>query len=418
MDLSPELDTLGGMRKELSRRHQMRMVNKFLSAMMKCRREMTLDEIDSVKDAFGQAAFRAKEAGFDMVELHGATGYLLVQFLSPRSNRRIDRYGGSLENRMRFPLEVVSTVKSYVGDDFPIGYRFLADEWIEGGFGIDEAEVFAGELERAGIAYLSATAGTYESFFLPEIMNKCRQEGYLRPLAKRLKASLSRLPVIIAGRIIGPDLAEVILQEAESDLIGMARSLFCDPYWPNKVLTGNLDQITACKGCRTCLMRAVNNEPVICSRWNKLERMDLGVGLKSKRDKWKQILILMDDSQQSMEAVSYAGHMIGADKTVTLFSLVKNDSDAETTQKEREGLLAHASKLLQEAGIRPENVTTKVEISQKSVEQDILQEIRAGGYGSVIMGRRGVSKTRQFFFGSISNYIVHHAKDCSVWVVD
>lgn len=418
MDLSPELDTLGGMRKELSRRHQMRMVNKFLSAIMKCRSGMTAYDIDDVKTAYGQAALRAQKAGFDLVELHGATGYLLVQFLSPRSNRRSDGYGGSLENRMRFPLEVVEAVKSYVGDDFPVGYRFLADEWIDGGFDIDEAVVFAGELEKAGIAYLSATAGTYESFFLPEIMNRCRQEGYLRPLTKRLKAAVPSLPVITAGRIIRPELAETILREGESDLIGLARTLFCDPSWPNKVYSGRTDEIIPCKGCRTCLMRAVNNEPVVCSRWDRLERMDLGVGLKGKQAKWQNILILMDDSQRSMEAVSYAGNMIGAGKRVTLFSLVKDDENAEAVSEARRELLAHAAKRLHEAGIREGDISVKVAVTRKGVEQDILEEIRAGGYGSVILGRRGISKTRQFLFGSISNYIVHHAKDCSIWVVD
>jgi len=418
MDLSPELDSLGGMRKELSKRHQMRMINKFLSAIMKCRKSMTLDDIDSVKTAYGQAALRAKQAGFDLVELHGATGYLLGQFLSPRSNRRTDHYGGSLENRMRFPLEVLDTVRSYVGDEFPVGYRFLADEWMAGGFGIHEAVVFAGELEKAGVAYLSATAGTYESFFLPEIMNKCREEGYLRPLTRRLKTAVTGVPIIIAGRIITPDLAETIVRRGEGDLIGLARSLFCDPLWPKKVSAGKLDEIVPCRGCRTCLMRVINDQPVVCSRWDKLKRMDLGVGLKRKEEKWKRVLILMDDSQQSLEAASYAGHMIGPGKTITLFSLITGNGDVEARREERHTLLTHAAGLLQGAGIKKEDITISVTVIRKSVEQDILEEIDSGGYGSVILGRRGISKTRQLLFGSISNYIVRQTKACSVWVVD
>lgn|GEM_PF-1019038 len=418
MDLSPELETFGSMRKELSRRHQMRMVNKFLSAVMRCRRSMTLEEIEAVKQAYGEAAVRAKAAGFDMVELHGATGYLLGQFLSPRSNRRTDGYGGSLENRMKFPLEVLETVRSRAGKDFPVGYRFLVDEWLEGGFGIHESLVFAGQLEKAGIAYLSATAGTYESFFLPEIMNRCRKEGYLRPLTKRLKDTVSTVPIIVAGRIISPELAESILKKRESDLIGLARSLFCDPQWPRKAAAGKLDRIIPCRGCRTCLLRAISDEPVVCSRWDKLKRMDLGAGLKRKEDKWKKILILMDDSQRSLEAVTYAGHMIGPGKTVTLFSLVHNGEGVEARKEERLNLLAHGAGLLQGAGISKENVKTKVAVTDKGVEQDLLEEINRGDYGSVILGRRGISKTRQFLFGSVSNYIVRHARECTVWVVD
>jgi 2,4-dienoyl-CoA reductase-like NADH-dependent reductase (Old Yellow Enzyme family)/nucleotide-binding universal stress UspA family protein/Tfp pilus assembly protein PilZ len=418
IDFSAEFSALNGIRKELSKRHQMRLVNKFLLAFMRCRKGMTLKEISTVKASFSQAAVRAKEAGFDMVELHGATGYLLAQFLSPRSNKRTDSYGGSLENRMRFPLEVVQAVKDSVEDSFPVGYRLLADEWLADGFGFEEAKVFAKRLEALGIAYLSVTAGTYESFFLPEIMNQSRKEGYLASLAGQIKSAVDATPVIVAGRIISPYLAEEILRNKDSDLIGLARTLFTDPQWPNKIAEGKEDQILMCKCCNTCLMRVINNEPVVCSRWDKLKRMDLDVQLKQKKARWKSILIAMDDSESSLEAVEYAGHMIGRGKRVTLFSIVRKQDGTAEAMKTREALLVQAKGLLEATGMDEKDVQIKVAPEQKGIEEDILGELKTGDYGSIVLGRRGMSRTQQLLFGSISNYIVHHAKNCGVWVID
>jgi 2,4-dienoyl-CoA reductase-like NADH-dependent reductase (Old Yellow Enzyme family)/nucleotide-binding universal stress UspA family protein len=418
VDFSPEIGALDSIRKELSTRHQMRLVNKFLTAFMRCRKGMTAEEICAVQTSFGRAALRAKEAGFDMVELHGATGYLLAQFLSPRSNRRKDNYGGSLENRMRFPLEVVQTVKTFVGEGFPVGYRFLADEWLAGGFGFDEAEIFARHLEKQGIAYLSVTAGTYESFFLPHIMNRSRKEGYLASLAGKIKGVVPKTPVIVAGRIIGPFLAEEILRKNDGDLIGLARPLFTDPQWPSKVCRGKEKDILFCRGCNTCLMRVINNEPVVCSRWDKLKRMDLDVRLRHRRATWEKILISMDDSENSLEAVEYAGHMIGRGKKVTLFSIVKRQPETAAAIEARHALLIQAQALLKATGMGEEDIDIKVRVEHNGIEEDILEELKEGGYGSIVLGRRGMSRTQQLLFGSISNYIVHHAKNCGVWVID
>lgn len=418
MGLSSDFSALDGIRKELSRRHQMRLVNKFLVAFMRCRTAMTLEEIASIKMSYAQAALRAKEAGFDMVELHGATGYLLAQFLSPRSNKRTDAYGGNLENRMRFPLEVVQAAKELVGQDFPLGYRFLADEWLADGLQLEEAQAFARRLEDLGVAYLSVTAGTYESFFLPEIMNQSRKEGYMAPVARQIKSVLSETPVIVAGRIVSPNLAEDILRDNDSDLIGLARPLFADARWPSKVYEGKEDEILFCKGCNRCLMRVMNNEPAICSRWDKLRRMDLDLQLKKKRATWQNILIAMNDSQRSLQAVEYAGHMIGRGKKVTLFSLVRKKAGAEMAIVKRETMLAQAKGLLEATGMDGKDIQIKVVREKKGIEQDILEELQQGGYGSIVLGNKGSSRAQRLLFGNISNYIVKNAKNCGVWVID
>jgi 2,4-dienoyl-CoA reductase-like NADH-dependent reductase (Old Yellow Enzyme family) len=215
-----------------------------------------------------------------MVEIHGATGYLLLQFLSPRLNGRSDGYGGSLESRMRFPLEVVETVREFVGKDFPIGYRFLADELLAGGLHIKESKIFAGKLEKLEIAYISVTAGSHESFILRNVMNQTRKEGYVGNLAAEIKAAVSSTPIITAGRIIRPVFAEEMLRDNKTDLIGLARTLFADPLWPNKVFDGKERDILFCSCCNECLLCVIKDKPVICSKWDNSKRTNIDIQLK------------------------------------------------------------------------------------------------------------------------------------------
>jgi 2,4-dienoyl-CoA reductase-like NADH-dependent reductase (Old Yellow Enzyme family) len=232
----------------------------------------TMDEadMDLVIESFVRGALRVREAGFDGVELHGGTGYLLVQFLSPRTNKRTDRYGGSLENRMRFPLKLVDSVLKALGPGFPVGYRFLADEWLPEGLHPEETLIYAGELAKRGVAYLSVMAGTYDSFFLPEYLKEEKKEGYMVSFAHQVKKALPKMPVITAGRIQSPDKAEKILQDQKADLIGLARVLLADPLWPQKARGALKDPIVSCESaCSLCLKRVVSGKPAFCSQWER-----------------------------------------------------------------------------------------------------------------------------------------------------
>jgi len=229
-------------------------------------RALSREGIQEVAHKYANAARRVKEAGFDLVELHGGTGYLLAQFVSPRTNHREDDYGGPLENRQKFPLEVVARVKAAVGD-FPVGYRFLADEWLPGGLSPAESAPLAQALAAAGIAYLSVMGGTYESFFLPEIVEKCKQNGYMVDLAAAVKGRVS-VPVITAGRIADGALAEEILGQEKADLIGLARVLWADPDWPQKVREGREREIIPCDPeCDTCMQMVMRGKPAFCVHW-------------------------------------------------------------------------------------------------------------------------------------------------------
>jgi 2,4-dienoyl-CoA reductase-like NADH-dependent reductase (Old Yellow Enzyme family) len=236
-------------------------------------KEMTREQIDQAVQSYAAAAKRVKEAGFDGVEIHGGMAYLIVQFVSPRTNHRTDIYGGSLENRMRFALAVVDAVKVAVGEGFPVGYRFSADEEMPDGLHPKETVVLAQELEKRGVAYLSVMAGSYDAYSRSEYREKEKKEAHMVHYAAEIKRSVPRTPVITAGRIKTPETAEKILREGKADLIGLARVLLADPLWPKKAKGVVKEPIVACDPtCSFCMKRTGSLKPAFCARWDKLRR--------------------------------------------------------------------------------------------------------------------------------------------------
>ena len=236
-------------------------------------RAMTAAEIGRVVASFAAGARRARDAGFDGVELHGGTGYLLTQFLSPRTNLRTDAYGGDLSRRMRFPLEGVRAVREAVGPEFPVGYRFLADEYVPGGLTLDETVPFARELQRAGVAYLSVMAGCYDSFASPRYVEDDGKEGFMAPFAAAVRAAVPGVPVVAAGRIQRPETAEAILRDGMADLVGLARVLLADPLWPRKARGEIPEPVNPCQPrCELCLKRVMAQRPAYCGRWPRERR--------------------------------------------------------------------------------------------------------------------------------------------------
>jgi 2,4-dienoyl-CoA reductase-like NADH-dependent reductase (Old Yellow Enzyme family) len=179
-----------------------------------------------VRDAFAAAARRAARLGIDAVQLHGAHGYLLHQFLSPISNRRTDEYGGSLENRMRFPLEVFEAVRAAFPADRPVTMRVSGTDWAEGGWDINQTIAFAQALEARGCTAIHVSGGG-----LTPVQQIPVGPSYQVPLARAVKRA-TRLPVIAVGLITGFDQAEAIVGTGDADLIALARTILYDPRWP------------------------------------------------------------------------------------------------------------------------------------------------------------------------------------------
>jgi 2,4-dienoyl-CoA reductase (NADPH2) len=242
-----------------------------VAAFKRTPRALLKKEIITIANQFANAALRAKNAGFDLVELHGGTGYLLAQFVSPRTNKRTDNYGGPLSKRIRFPLEVLKRVLDKVGD-FPIGYRFLADEWLPDGLQVKESVVLAQALVENGVAYISTMGGTYESFNLPEVVKRSKKPGYMVSLAGAVKKNV-KVPVIAAGRISTPARAESILKSKKADLVGLARVLWVDPQWPQKARKGQDRGILYCSpNCDACMQLVMQGKHAFCPRWSKEKR--------------------------------------------------------------------------------------------------------------------------------------------------
>lgn len=210
-------------------------------------RELTIEEINKLVNAFGEAARRAYVAGFDLVELHGTHGYLINQFLSPYSNHRQDEYGGPFENRLRFALEVIQAVKENTALDFPVSFRMNGDEYVEGGIKLEEAKEMAKRFIDAGVHVLHVSAGVYGSP-APNVPVMGTPPAPLLHLAEGIK-SVSSVPVIAVAKIHQPDLADSIIKEGKADFVSIGRGLICDPEWTKKAQEGKVDDI---RGCITC----------------------------------------------------------------------------------------------------------------------------------------------------------------------
>jgi 2,4-dienoyl-CoA reductase-like NADH-dependent reductase (Old Yellow Enzyme family) len=179
-----------------------------------------------VRDAFANAARRAARLGIDAVQLHGAHGYLLHQFLSPLSNHRDDEYGGSLENRMRFPLEVFDAVRAAFPAERAVTMRVSGTDWAEGGWNIDETIAFSRALELRGCAAVHVSSGGLTPHQRIPV-----GPGYQVPLARAVKQATS-MPVVAVGLITEFEQAEAILRSGDADLIALARGILYDPRWP------------------------------------------------------------------------------------------------------------------------------------------------------------------------------------------
>lgn len=185
--------------------------------------ELSRDDLQAIKEAFAAAARRAKEAGFDLVEMHGAHGYLLNQFFSPLTNRRGDEYGGSFENRLRFPREVISAVRRAVGDDFCLFYRFGADDQMPGGITPEDARRAAPLLIEAGVDVLDLSGGMCGA-------SDKKGSGFFLYLAEAVKPVVN-VPVMVTGGLGDPLLANRVIGEGIADLVGIGRALLADPDW-------------------------------------------------------------------------------------------------------------------------------------------------------------------------------------------
>ena len=226
-------------------------------------RELTTEEVYQLIDKFIDAAVRAQAAGYDAVEIHGAHGYLLAQFMSDYSNKRVDEFGGRLLNRMKMPVEIVKGVKQKCGADYPVIFRMSHEEGVPGGRGTHESRLVAKIMAEAGIDALDIAAGNYETLHL---MAGGRESipAYNAQAAYELKSAVD-LPVIVAGRINDPLIAEDLVESGKADFVALGRTSLADPEFPRKVQEGRLDEIAPCIACsQGCAGNLFTAQPITC----------------------------------------------------------------------------------------------------------------------------------------------------------
>lgn len=251
---------------------------------------LSIDDINAIVAAYASAAVRSIDAGYDGVELHMAHAYTLSSFLS-RMNKRRDDYGGSLDRRLRLPVEVVQAVRAAVGNEYPIGVRFDGEECIKGGYTVEDSKLIALRLVQAGVDYVSISAGGKFEDAQPRegeplypytgySGDRCMPGKTYPPaanlyIAAGIKQFLRKrgcgAPVIATGKINTPELAESILNDGDADLIGMARPILCDPDWPRKVEAGRYDTVIRCCYANVCKAKDERFQTVTCFLWPKGE---------------------------------------------------------------------------------------------------------------------------------------------------
>jgi 2-enoate reductase len=241
-------------------------------------RPLKIEEIEKIVKAFGDAAAILVSAGIDGIELHGHEGYLLDQFTTAIWNQRTDKYGGDLSKRLTLPIEVLREIKSRVGEDFPVQYRFGLKHNIKGlhsgalpgepnteaGRDVKQGIEMAKLLEEAGYDSLHVDAGCYDSWYWahPPVY---QEHGCMVDMASEVKKAV-KIPVIAVGRLEVPELAEKVVAEGQADIVCLGRGLLADPYWPKKTSAGKVEEIRPCIGCHDgCIGRFFRGRPLSCA---------------------------------------------------------------------------------------------------------------------------------------------------------
>lgn len=356
----------------------------FLAQLKAWNRGMTEQERERVIDDFASAAARACRAGFDMVELHGANGYLLCQYLSPFTNKLQTGYGPDFISRTLFPLRVFRAVKDRLPDGFPIGFRLILKEWVPDGIDLPEALEFARFLEKEGVAYLSVSAGTYNSIFSPDILIKMALPAYLQTETARLK-QMVRVPVIAAGRITLPAQADKLIQNGMCDMAGLGRPLIVDPKWVKKAETGS-GHIITCINCNRCLKHVVLDQGFNCSRWPKIvqERTRLEHSLLTRRSSSLWIITGIKDIQTFKSCWPLVDPGKGRSAPARLLFLETTEPD-DAYRTARNGFVQWLKSHPKSLDLRHDLEYHVICDSKSRWEDLILEEIEKNGSGQVIL---------------------------------
>lgn len=272
-------------------------------------RVLTTKEVGDYVEYYAQGVRRAKEAGFDAVELHCAHGYLICAFMSPLTNHRTDKYGGSFPARMQFVKEIIERARELVGDDFPITARIVGDELRAGGIDMALSVQIAKYLEKLGVAALNVSAGMYP--YIRTVPNMYHKRGINLYLADNVREAV-HIPVFAAGQLNTPEIQLAALENGKADVICVGRTLICDPDYPNKLKEGRLDDIIYCISCnKACHDRTAGDRFLHCTLNVEVGRETQDIAIHPAEKKKK--VLIVGGGPSGMEAARVAalkGHEV------------------------------------------------------------------------------------------------------------
>ena len=341
--------------------------------------ELKVEEIKEIIEAFGNATLRAKQIGFDMVEILGCHGYLVSQFLSPLTNKRNDKYGGDLTGRLRFLLEIIENQRQKVGPSYPLSIRLSCTDYIEGGVTIEETIKVAKALEGAGVSVLHISGGVHVTM-QHEVAPMYMPLGNHIWAIERIKKAV-RIPIIASGAIASPMLAEKILEEGQADFISLCRPLLADPYFPLKAKEGRPEDIAPCIRCGDgCIARGFRSGTTCCSvnaTVCKEEELRITPAAKVKR------VAVVGGGPAGMEAARVAalrGHKVTIFEKRKLGGALIEASVPEFKADIRR-LIAYLSTQIMRLGVKIIN------------SEATSQTIKEGGFEAVIVATGAISRT-------------------------
>lgn len=334
--------------------------------------EMSIEEIHEVVRAFGDAAVRAVNAGFELIEIHGAHGYLLTNFLSTHTNHRTDMYGGTLQNRMRIVVEIVRDIRAKIGPDFPLTIRLSGTDYEPDGFGIEETIQVAKVLEREGIDAIHVSGGDHHQM-IHQVTPMCLSVCHNTWAAEAINKEIS-IPVIASGSITLPEYAEEIIAGGKADFVGLGRPLWADQYWPKKAMEDRPEDIRPCIRCNEgCLERTFFKYRAVTCALNPTIGREGELHLDSAAQKKK--IAIVGGGPAGMEAARVS-KLRGHD--VTLYE-----------KRKLGGYLHEASAFSFKTDIRPLNeyLVTQIEkLAIPVIERDAtVDELKREQYDAVVL---------------------------------
>ena len=360
---------------------------------------MTREDIEAVKQAFAGAAARARQAGFEAVEVPGSAGYLISQFLSPVTNRRKDEYGGSLENRVRFPREVIEGVRRAVGPEMPVLMRITGADLVPGGLTNRDMQDVCRVYEQAGVDAIDVTGGWHESR-VPQITMGVPPGAYVY-LARGIREAVS-IPVIASNRIGTPELAEELIRRVVVDMVSLGRPLIADPELPRRARIGQLQKIRPCIACNQgCFDTVFEITPVTCLVNPRAGREREFPAVPPKADQPRKVLVL-GGGAAGMEAAATAaerGHQVFLWEAQNRLGGQLDLCAAPPGRKEFHRLLPYFFERMREAGVkvRVNQVPTPEKIRSLGPEVVIV----ATGSAPVVPSIPGVNRKHVFLASEV-----------------